>query len=77
MANLDTDAEATIVEVRRILDKVDEMRKQRAMLEDDLRSSIQQDDITASLAVKGADVDVGQVFEEELKKLEGDERDAK
>jgi len=66
--DLDSDAETTIVEVRRILDKVEEMRSQRSKLEEDLRRDLLEDDITGSLAVKGEGADVQQVFEEQLKK---------
>ena len=47
---------------------MEEMRTQRAKLEEDLRRDLLEDDITGSLAVKGAGADIQQVFEEQLKK---------
>jgi len=49
--------EACIKELQRLLDKVEEMRKQRVMLYDQLRDAIRADDIT-KLATRHTDLSV-------------------
>ena len=55
--------------MQRLASKVEEMQKQREMLERQLRESIQKDDITKQLVVKKEE-DQEDIFEEELKKHE-------
>lgn len=53
--------------MRRILDKVDEMRRQREMLATQLRESMCQDDITTQLVThQGENMD--KLFTQELQK---------
>jgi hypothetical protein len=61
--------ENAILEMQRLAAKVDEMQKQREMLEGQLRDSINKDDITKQLVVKKEE-DQENIFEEELKKHE-------
>jgi len=59
--------EACIKELQRLLDKVEEMRKQRVMLYDQLRDAIRADDIT-KLATRHTDLKI--LFPQELGKHE-------
>jgi tyrosine-protein phosphatase non-receptor type 23 len=62
----EVDGEA-INQMKRLIGKVDEMRKQRIVLEQQLRDSIHSDDITKQLVIK-KDQDLETVFIEELQK---------
>lgn len=66
IASLNDDG--TVQELKRLLDKVDEMRRQRQMLESQLRDYLQNDDITKQLIMKDRKNDLQNVFEDELKK---------
>lgn len=59
--------EEALERMKKLAGKVGEMRKQREMLESQLRDSILNDDITKSLVVK-KDEDLETVFKEELQK---------
>ncbi len=53
MADLDEESEARIAEVRRILNKVEEMKIQRLQLADQLRDAVHSDDITKRMVANG------------------------
>ncbi|CAL8111900.1 unnamed protein product [Orchesella dallaii] len=60
--------EDALERMKKLAGKVGEMRKQREMLESQLRDSILSDDITKSLVGKVAGDDLDPVFKEELQK---------
>ncbi|UYV64196.1 PTPN23 [Cordylochernes scorpioides] len=60
--------EAAVTEVQRLMAKVEEMRKQRQMLEDQFREALQQDDITKALIIKDEKEDLQALFSRELDK---------
>ena len=64
---LDQTTLASLEDMRKIMRKVEEMRGQRSQLEQELRSGVQQDDITDRIAVKG-NTDSEKMFETELRK---------
>ena len=68
LTDLGEDAEVNIGEMRKIISKVDEMKSQRVKLMNDLRTAVQEDDITSSLAQKGDRVDKEVLFRDEIKK---------
>ena len=53
--------------MNRLTDKISEMRNQRCKLENELRAEMQDDDVTRSITIHGAD-NKDAVFQEELKK---------
>lgn len=57
----------SLKEVTMLVGKVDEMRKQRAMLASQLRESICSDDITTILVTRNSE-NIEALFEDELKK---------
>ncbi|XP_035708755.1 tyrosine-protein phosphatase non-receptor type 23 isoform X2 [Folsomia candida] len=68
--SFDDDDEAdqeAISQMKRLIGKVDEMRKQRITLENQLRESIHSDDITSKIVIK-VESDLMELFREELKK---------
>ncbi|XP_023224136.1 tyrosine-protein phosphatase non-receptor type 23-like [Centruroides sculpturatus] len=60
--------DGVVKELKRLLVKVEEMRRQRQMLETQLRNALQSDDITTQLVMKDRKNDLQSVFEDELKK---------
>ena len=64
---LDEKTLSSLEDMRKIMLKVDEMRNQRNHLELELRTAVQNDDITGRIAAKG-DNDNERMFEDELKK---------
>jgi len=46
------DDEATMQEMRRLCDKIAEMKSQRQMLEQQLRDELQKDDLTTTLVTQ-------------------------
>ena len=73
MVDIDEDSEATITEMQTMIQKVEEMRMQRAMLCESLREDILSDDITKKL-VQYKDENMSQIFAEELKKHDAKKR---
>ena len=67
LADIDEESEANIIEMRRILSKVDEMKEQRQMLSDKFRADVLEDDITKKLVVHEGK-EMSEIFEIELKK---------
>jgi hypothetical protein len=55
--------------MRTIISKVEQMKMQRRMLEEELRESVRNDDITGSLAQRG-NKDADKIFQAEIKKHE-------
>jgi hypothetical protein len=51
------------------MSKVEQMRRQRRLLEEELREAVRRDDITASLAQRG-NKDADKIFQAEIKKHE-------
>ncbi|XP_068001883.1 tyrosine-protein phosphatase non-receptor type 23 isoform X5 [Melanerpes formicivorus] len=66
---LTEDDKQVLQNLKRILGKVQEMREQRASLEQQLREMIQQDDITAALVTADRS-EMKKLFEEQLKKYD-------
>ncbi|XP_030645424.1 tyrosine-protein phosphatase non-receptor type 23b isoform X2 [Chanos chanos] len=66
---LSQDDEEALQRMKRILDKVDEMQKQRISLENQLRELVLKDDITAVLVTTERD-QMKRVFEEQMKKYD-------
>lgn len=64
---LDPQSERIVREMQSLMEKVEEMRSQRAMLTSQLRDSICKDDIT-QLLVTQPNENVDTLFQEELKK---------
>ena len=73
MVDIDEDSEAAITEMQTMIQKVEEMRVQRAMLCESLREDILSDDITKKL-VQYKDENMSQIFAEELKKHDAKKR---
>ena len=73
MVDIDEDSEAAITEMQTMIQKVEEMRMQRAMLCESLREDILSDDITKKL-VQYKDENMSQIFAEELKKHDAKKR---
>jgi tyrosine-protein phosphatase non-receptor type 23 len=67
MADLDEDSEASIAEFQRIVKKVDEMKKQRFTLLDQIRDDILNDDITKKLVLH-KDKQMSEIFALEMTK---------
>ena len=67
LSSLDDSTLNSLEDMRKIMMKVEEMRNQRRQLEQDLRSAVQEDDITGQIAVKG-NAETEKIFAEELKK---------
>jgi biopolymer transport protein ExbB/TolQ len=66
---LDESVLVSLTSMRTIINKVEQMKAQRRQLEEELRESIRNDDITASLAQRG-NKDVEKLFQSEIKKHE-------
>jgi biopolymer transport protein ExbB/TolQ len=66
---LDESVLVSLTSMRTIINKVEQMKAQRRQLEQELRESIRNDDITASLAQRG-NKDVEKIFQLEIKKHE-------
>lgn len=62
--------EDNINEIERLLDKVQEMKNQRALLERQLRESIQQDDVMKHVLAHSKD-EVESIFKKKLQKYDG------
>jgi len=67
LLQLDQNAQDSLEDMRRIMAKVDEMRNQRAQLEEEFRSGVKKDDITSSLA-RNTSSDQDAIFKQELAK---------
>ena len=67
LTQLDDKTLNSLEDMRKIMQKVDEMRNQRNHLEQELRNAVQEDDITSRIAVKGNN-EAEKIFEQELKK---------
>ncbi len=59
----------SLTSMRTIMSKVEQMRRQRRLLEEELREAVRRDDITASLAQRG-NKDADKIFQAEIKKHE-------
>ncbi|CAC5365468.1 PTPN23 [Mytilus coruscus] len=64
----DPESEAVVKELQRLLDKVDEMKNQRAMLEEQFRKQVKEDDITNQIVAQDGGSNTMVMFEEQLKK---------
>uniref|UniRef100_A0A1E1X539 Putative tyrosine protein phosphatase non-receptor type n=1 Tax=Amblyomma aureolatum TaxID=187763 RepID=A0A1E1X539_9ACAR len=60
--------EAVVKELSHLLDKVDEMKKQRQMLHSQLRDALQKDDITRQIVTRNKGQELQAFFAAELKK---------
>ncbi|XP_063308929.1 tyrosine-protein phosphatase non-receptor type 23 [Pelobates fuscus] len=67
--NLTEEDKAVLLNLKRILSKVQEMREQRVLLEQQLRDTIQKDDITTSLVTTDRS-EMKKLFAEQLKKYD-------
>uniref|UniRef100_A0A2R5LL12 Putative tyrosine-protein phosphatase non-receptor type 23 n=1 Tax=Ornithodoros turicata TaxID=34597 RepID=A0A2R5LL12_9ACAR len=64
--------EAVVKELTHLLDKVDEMKEQRKMLDARLRDALQKDDITKQIVTRNKSEDIQVFFANELKKHDQD-----
>ncbi len=67
--DLDESVLVSLTSMRTIMSKVEQMRRQRRLLEEELREAVRRDDITASLAQRG-NKDADKIFQAEIKKHE-------
>ncbi|XP_063417338.1 tyrosine-protein phosphatase non-receptor type 23-like [Mytilus trossulus] len=64
----DPESESVVKELQRLLDKVEEMKNQRAMLEEQFRKQVKEDDITNQIVAQDGGSNTMVMFEEQLKK---------